>query len=166
MPTDNTEYRGFIKSYDGLVNKLSTTVSILPTASSDKTLKDIPVNIKALWDTGATLTFIKPQLRDRLKLRMFRTGSSISIAGVGGLVKADFTVLAVFLASNFVIEYCPAYVVDFPVNIDMVIGMDIISMGDFAVCNAEDKTSFSFVVPPLPDRINFVDKADMLNNRI
>ena len=163
MPTNFIEHRGFIKLYNGPINKLSTTVNILPTASADKVLKNIPVQIEALWDTGATLTFIKPKIRDQLKLRMFRTGSSISIAGVGGLVKADFTVLSLFLATNFAIEYCPAYVVDFPVNFDMVIGMDIINMGDFAVCNTENKTSFSFVVPPLPDRIDFTDKADALN---
>jgi len=165
MPTNRVEYRGFIKSYYSSVNKLSTTVKILPIGSSDKNIKNSTVTIEALWDTGATLTFIKPRIRDQLKLRMFRTGSSISIAGVGGLVKADFTVLSIFLASNFEIEYCPAYVVDFPVNFDMVIGMDIINMGDFAVCNSENKTSFSFVVPPLPNRINFADKADVLNKQ-
>ena len=166
MPTNSVEYRGFNKSYDRPVKKLSTTVSILSIASADKNLKNSLVEIQALWDTGATLTFIKPKLRDRLKLRMFRTGSSISIAGVGGLVKADFTFLSVYFASNFAIEYCPAYVVDFPVDFDMVIGMDIINMGDFAVCNTENRTSFSFVVPPLPDRINFADKADFLNRQV
>jgi hypothetical protein len=163
MHTNHIEYRGFIKSFDGPVNKLATTVNILPIASSDKTLRNMPIEVNALWDTGATLTFIKPEIRDRLKLRMVRVDSPASIAGLGGLVKADFTIVSIFLTSNFAIEYCPAYVVDFPVKFDMVIGMDIINMGDFAVCNTENKTSFSFVVPPLPDRINFSDKAEMLN---
>jgi hypothetical protein len=51
------------------------------------------------------------------------------------------------------------------INFDIIIGMDIINMGDFAVCNTENKTSFSFVVPPLPDRINFADKAEILNRQ-
>ena len=166
MSTDRARYRGVNKSYHDQVKKLSTTVYILLTASSDKLLKNITVKIEALWDVGATITFIKPKIRNQPKQRMFRTGSFISVAGVGGLVKADFTVLSVFLASNFAIEYCPAYVVDFPVNFDMVIGMDIINMGDFSVCNTENKTSFSFVIPPLPERVNFSDKADVLNSRI
>jgi hypothetical protein len=165
MHTNHIEYRGFIKSYDGPVNKLATTANILPIASSDKTLSNTPFEINALWDTGATLTFIKPEIRDRLKLRMVRIDSPVSIAGLGGLVKADFTIISICLTPNFIIEYCPAYVIDFPVKFDVVIGMDIINMGDFAVCNAESKTSFSFVVPPLPDRINFADKAKMLNER-
>jgi hypothetical protein len=165
MPTNRIEYRGFNKSFNSPVTKLSTTANILPIASSDKTLCNKRFEVKALWDTGATLTFIKPGIRDQLKLRMFRTGSSVSIAGVGGMVKADFTIVSIFLASNFLIEYCPAYVLDFAVNYDMIIGMDIINMGDFAVCNTDSKTSFSFVVPPLPDRINFADKAELLNRQ-
>jgi hypothetical protein len=166
MPINHTEHRGFIKSYDGPVNKLAATTNILPIASSDKTLCNMPFEVNALWDTGATLTFIKPKIRDHLKLRMVREGlSSVSIAGLGGLVKADFTIISILLTSNFIIEYCPAYVLDFPVKFDMVIGMDIINMGDFAVCNTENKTSFSFVVPPLPERINFADKAEMFKRQ-
>jgi hypothetical protein len=165
MLTNHIEYRGFIKSFDRPVNKLATRVNILPIASSDKTLCNMPIEVNALWDTGTTLTFIKPEIRDRLKLRMVRVDSPASIAGLGGLVKADFTIVSIFLTSNFAIEYCPAYVVDFPVKFDMVIGIDIINMGDFAVCNTENKTSFSFVVPPLSDRINFSDKAEMLNRQ-
>jgi hypothetical protein len=41
--------------------------------------------------------------------------------------------------------------------------MDIIGMGDFAVCNTSNETSFSFAVPPFPDRINFADKANAFN---
>jgi len=52
---------------------------------------------------------------------------------------------------------------DFPGNAEILIGMDIISMGDFAICNTDDKTSFSFAVPSLPDRINLADKVEAIN---
>jgi len=42
--------------------------------------------------------------------------------------------------------------------------MDIINMGDCAICNADGKTSFSFALPPFPDRINFIDKINKLNS--
>jgi hypothetical protein len=45
----------------------------------------------------------------------------------------------------------------------MVIGMDIIKKGDFAISNAENKTLFSFVIPPFPDKINLADKAEAAN---
>jgi len=169
MPIDDPmyigriEYRGFIKSYDCQKNKLITTANIFPITSLDKNLRTMPVEVKTLWDTGATLTFIKSGLRDKLKLSMARTESSAVIAGVGGHVKADFTYISILVSPNFIIEYCPVYVVDFPVNVDIVIGMDIINMGDFAVSNTGMKTSFSFIMPPLPDRINFSTIADTLN---
>jgi hypothetical protein len=44
--------------------------------------------------------------------------------------------------------------------------MDIIRLGDFAVCNADNKTSFSFAMPPFQDRIDFVGRADDLNTGV
>jgi hypothetical protein len=164
MP-DHVEHRGFIKSYTTLVNKLITPVGILPVSSRDKALQNIPVELDALWDTGATKTCMRPGLRDRLNLRMFRIGSSVTIAGIGGKVQADFTILSIFLTDNLGIELCPVYVLDFPGSADLIIGVDIITMGDFAVCNADGKTSFSFAVPPFPDRINLVDKANIVNKQ-
>ena len=42
-------------------------------------------------------------------------------------------------------------------------GMDITEMSDFTVCNAANKTSFSFAIPSFPDRINLADKAEIVN---
>ena len=166
MPTNLIEYQGFTKSYDCPKNRLITTANFFPITSFDKNLRNMPIEIKALWDTGATLTFIKPKLKEQLKLGMVRTESSAVIAGVGGKVKADFTYASILISNNFLIQYCQVYVVDFPVNVDIIFGMDIINMGDFVVCNAENKTAFSFVVPPLPYRINLADNVKALNNQI
>jgi len=40
-------------------------------------------------------------------------------------------------------------------NSEMLIGMDIISLGDFALSNGGDQTLFSFAVPPFLDKIDF-----------
>ena len=164
MQADNTTYRAFIKEYGKLQKKLVMPVNILPIASSDNTISNTPIKIKSLWDTGATLSIIKPQLRDKLKLRMVRAGSSATIAGLGEhMHKADYTVLSIQLRDNFEINWCPVYVLDFSVDVDIIIGMDIIGMGDFAVCNTNNETSFSFAVPSFPDRINFTEKAKKFN---
>jgi hypothetical protein len=151
--------------YDRLVDQLVTPVSLLPISSSDRTLRDTPIEIEALWDTGAMVTCIKPKLCGLLKLRLAETGSSAAIAGVGGEITAGFTLVNIFLTHNLEIEYCPVYVLDFPGDADMIIGMDIITKGDFTVCNADGKTSFSFVIPSFPDRIDLAEKADMANKR-
>jgi hypothetical protein len=96
---------------------------------------------------------------------MVRSGSPKTISGIGGSVRADFTIASIFLTYNLGIVYSPVYVLDFPGSVDMIIGMDIISMGDFAVCNADGKTSFSFAIPSFPERINFADKAEAFNAR-
>jgi hypothetical protein len=163
MP-DIAGHRGFTISYPELVNKLLTEAKILPVSSKDKTLQNTPVSIDALWDTGATKTCMRPALRDRLNLRMFRAGTASTIKGIGGAVKADFTLASLFITYNLGIECCPMYVLDFPGDADIIIGMDIIGMGDFAVCNADGRTSFSFAMPPFPDRVDFADKADKLNS--
>jgi hypothetical protein len=36
-------------------------------------------------------------------------------------------------------------------------------MGDFAVCNAGNKTSFSFVIPSFPDKVDFANQAEAAN---
>ncbi|MDR1575726.1 MAG: retropepsin-like domain-containing protein [Treponema sp.] len=164
MP-DHITYRGFTQSYTTSAIKLITPVSILPIASRDKSLRGVPVSLEALWDTGAMKTCMRPELRDRLKLQMYRIGSSVTMEGIGGKVKADFTIVLLFLTRNFGIEYCPVYVLDFPGSADIIIGMDIIRLGDFVVCNADSKTSFSFAMPPFQDRINFADKAEALNRQ-
>jgi len=37
----------------------------------------------------------------------------------------------------------------------MIIGMDIISLGDFALGNGNNQTLFSFAVPPFQEKIDF-----------
>jgi|GEM_PF-3182310 len=166
MHIDSGGYRGFSKSYDKPVKKLIATANILPLSSMETCLRNTPTEVKILWDTGASLTFIKPKIRDQLKLCMFKTDASATIAGVGGLFKADFTIISIQLNDYFTIEYCPVYVLDFPIDSDMIIGMDILSMGDFLVSSADKKTTFSFVVPPLPENINLADRAEKLNKQI
>jgi len=162
----NSKYRGLIKPYNSLTNKLTSTAYMLPLASFDKDIRNIPVKLKVLWDTGATLTFIKPIIRDKLKLCMFKTDASADIAGLGGIFKADFSIASIILTENLKIDYCPVHVLDYPINFDMIIGMNIINMGDFLINNTDNKTSFSFVAPPLPERLSLIERAEFYNRQM
>jgi len=164
MPTNNIVYRSFRKDYGKLNKVLLTPIDVLPVASSDEILCRTPIRLKALWDTGATLTAIKPKLRDMLKLRMVRTGSSATVAGLGGIFSADYTVMSLQLRENFEINWCPVYVLDYTVDVDIIIGMDIIGMGDFVISNTDKKTLFSFIMPSLPERLDLTENAKQLNN--
>jgi hypothetical protein len=159
----HVEHQAFTIEYEGLTNEISTPLWLEPVYTADMRLLGTRTEIEALWDTGATMTCIKPSLRDRLKLRQSELVEPILMSGIGGDVEADGTLVSIWLAPNFVIELCPVYIADFPGDQDLLIGMDIITMGDFAICNANGKTSCSFTVPPFPDRINFADKAEAIN---
>jgi hypothetical protein len=40
----------------------------------------------------------------------------------------------------------------------MIIGMDIITLGDFALSNGNEQSLFSFAVPPFQEKIDFSKK--------
>jgi hypothetical protein len=161
----NIPYRGFIQLHDGHINELISPVSIMPILQTGEVLRDTPVKVFALWDTGATVTCMKPALWDYLKPYPLDTASSTVLSGIGGNVFANSTLVHIFLTDNFEMIYCQVYALDFPGDADLLIGMDIIGMGDFAVCNTDNKTSFSFAMPPFPDRIDLADKADAANRK-
>jgi hypothetical protein len=156
------KYRAFFATYMGITDELTTPASILPIYTTNAAFCGMPFEVEALWDTGATATCIKPALWERLELYSLESDCT-ELAGIGGNVPSDLTFVDLLLTSELEIKNCPVYVADFPGDMDMLIGMDIIGTGDFAVCNTGNKTSFSFTVPPFPDRINFVDKAEAAN---
>ena len=156
------EYRAFFTTYDGITDELTTPVIIRPLYTTDTAFRGISFEVEALWDTGATDTCVKPTLWERLKLRPLEFGRK-QFTGIGGNVTADLTFVNLLLTPKLEIVCSPVYITDFPGDADMLIGMDIIGLGDFIVCNANNKTSFSFAIPPFPDRINLADKAEIAN---
>jgi len=162
MNANPAAYRAIFTTYEGITRELTTSASIVPIDTDDAALYGVPAAIKAVWDTGATMTCIKPALRDRLKLRPLED-SRTEFASVSGKLTAELTLVNLLLMPGLEIENCSVYIMDFPGDADILIGMNIIRMGDFAVCNAGGTTSFSFAIPPFPDRINFEDKAQTAN---
>ena len=158
--SNRTDHRAFTVVYEGLTDEISTPVRLEPVMTADKSLVGTQVEIEALWDTGANITCIKPSLRDKLKLCQSELIEPITMSGIGrGKVRADGTLVSIWLTPDFVLELCPVYIADFPGDEEILIGMDIITMGDFAICNTGEQTSISFAVPPFPDRIDFAGKA-------
>jgi len=114
-----TEYGAFFTTYVGVTDELTTPASVVPLYTTDPAVRGVPFEIEALWDTGAMSTFIKPALRDRLKLRPLESNST-KFAGIGGIVEADVTLVTLLLTSKLIIECCPVYVADFPGDADIL----------------------------------------------
>jgi hypothetical protein len=59
------EHRAFTIVYEEIAEEISTPVQLEPIYTADKSLLGAQIEIEALWDTGATMTCIKPSLRNR-----------------------------------------------------------------------------------------------------
>jgi len=152
------EYRSFTARYEGLIKNLLTPVNITPVYPKSRAPDITPVKATGLWDTGATRTCIKTWVSKRLNLQLFATQARLS--GIGGDVSPPTAFVNIRLMCDIEIDNCPVYVVDLPGYADILIGMDIISKGNFAICNINNKTSFSFIVPPYPEHVDFTTKTN------
>ena len=72
----------------------------------------------------------------------------------GGMVNVDIFVINIKSPSNIEFSMIPVTGNDLG-DTDMLIGMDIISKGDFAITNVGGKTTFSFRIPSV-ETIDFV----------
>lgn len=130
-------YRAFTAQNPQLVNRLISDVII----SYDMKQQ----TVKALWDTGATTTCISTTVVKTLG--MIPTGK-MNIKTASGSKIVNTYLLDINLPNNVGVK--DVLVCDSDIGnqgIDMLIGMDVILLGDFAVSSFGGKTSFTFRVP-------------------
>ncbi len=113
----------------------------------------------AIWDTGATQTVINPRLSKLLNLQA--TGRD-KVRGVSGEQIALTYIVDIFLPNHFVYKGLNVVAIDFGER-DILIGMDIIGAGDFAICGGK---FFSFALPSFENPIDFVKKTERVNLKI
>ena len=106
----------------------------------------------ALWDTGASISAITPEIRDKLKAT---TIDKKPIAGVHSTQIVDLVYITLELPNSVIKKNIKVAVCNITSNVGMILGMDIISLGDFAISNGSDQTLFSFAFPPFQDKIDF-----------
>jgi len=99
----------------------------------------------ALWDTGATGTVITQKVVDELGLKP--TGRT-KVRGVN-TEKETFKYLVNVLLPNNVGLIGITVLVGELFEFDVLIGMDIISRGDFSISNFNNQTTFSFRLPSI-----------------
>jgi len=134
--------------YKNTKNRIITPVDLfsIPYNSS------LHCTIDALWDTGASMSAITPEIRDKLKASPV---DRKEIAGVHSTEFVDIVFITVALPNNVIKKNIRAAVCSIPSDIGMILGMDIISLGDFALSNSNNETLFSFSFPPFPEKIDF-----------
>lgn len=122
------------------LSKIVTPVTIHPIDDGGKSVK-----VLAIWDTGATRTAISERLAESMGITSVGYGIAHTANGQcrineylvklelpGGVLSSTIRCSS-FKASD---------------NVDVLIGMDLITTGDFAITNADGKTFVSFRIPP------------------
>ena len=137
----------------GLRNVLITDVTVL--------IPDIfenPFNTRAIWDTGATGTVITQKVVDALQLQP--TGYT-TVHTAGGIVDSPTFLVDVVLSSGVRVTELNVTLGNLYDSVDLLIGMDIIQLGDFAVTNFNGNTCMSFRIPSL-HQIDYVEESNRI----
>jgi hypothetical protein len=83
---------------------------------------------------------------------------------VNSLGRAEIVEIAIVLPNKFEIEGLMVMVAELNASgVDMLIGMDIIGLGDFSISKGENSTLFSFDIPPFTNKVDLVEKAEVSN---
>ena len=129
--------------------RIVTPVEITNVITSQK------VSTKGLWDTGATGSSITKSMASILGLVSF---GKRQVRCVHGIKETDVYYVNITLNNKNItlkakVTECDELSSDN--SIGLLIGMNIITMGDFAVTNYQGNTTMSFRVPSL-QKIDFV----------
>ena len=98
---------------------------------------------RALWDTGADRTGISKKVVKDLGLDIVAYSENHT---AGGVVSVTIHLVSLVLPNNIVTPPMLVSCCDID-SADILIGMDVITLGDFAVTNMDERTTFSFRIP-------------------
>lgn len=148
----------FTVRYNGRTNKLTTETGL--SSPFDPNSPAVPTeiancakNYSGLWDTGATNSVISQKIVDECGLK------PIGMALVHSATESkhcEVYLISMFLPNKVVfpqVRVTKGVLTD----CDLLIGMDIINQGDFAVTHNDGKTMFSFRLPSIA-KIDFVEQ--------
>ncbi|MDR0731675.1 MAG: hypothetical protein LBF63_08400 [Treponema sp.] len=131
----------FTYSYAKLQRRIITPVYLY--GVSTLTSKDTVTN--ALWDTGAAISAITPRIQQELELVQIGTKY---IRGVTGTRKVPVVLLTLELPNDLLKQNIEVAICNFSNDVGMIIGMNIITLGDFVLLHGNNHTDFSFSIPP------------------
>lgn len=126
-------------------------------AFDTKTTASFPpgINYAGIWDTGATNTVITEKVVNELNLKP--TGMT-QVHTASGTENRPTYLVNIRLPNGVGFETVRVSQLLLVGDCDLLIGMDIIALGDFAVTNVKGKTVFSYRWPSIKT-IDFVAEA-------
>lgn len=133
---------------NGYLNILKTEALILSKVRRKNT-EYTPKMWTSIWDTGASTSCINKKIVDDLNL--IPVGKK-TISTANGITEALTYLVDIGLPNQLTISNILVSCADLGNDTDILIGMDIIKYGDFAISNLNGKTTFSFRIPSLEER--------------
>jgi hypothetical protein len=130
-------YNAFVKKYPALAPDLNTDIEVFPVSS----VSHQGTTVYAIWDTGASQTVITHRLMSNLNLIPIETKL---VHGVNSKQLVDVVAISIKLPNGFLIPDIRVFVCDIPSPIDLLIGMDIIQLGDLHISNTGGHTVNTF----------------------
>ena len=160
MPNNPLPHNAFtLKSNGGILRVLSTPVEFsLPAITISK------IKFQGIWDTGATSTVITQRVVDALGLKPI--GIALVHTASEQNVRTPVFLVDVHLYDGKVcVKDVRVTLGNISDGSDCLIGMDIISLGDFAITNVNGSTTFSFRIPSVQE-IDFVKQTQQLAPKV
>lgn len=152
-------YTAFTINYNFIVEEIFSPATI----SNYFNPSDKIETKKALWDTGASGSIINMSLADQLQLPLV---GKRTIQTADGTSEVNEYVIKLFLPNRVVFNEMLVCGSNLGSGTDILIGMNVIQVGDFSISNAQRKTMFSYCVPPFENKMDFVQRAEQKNQRI
>jgi uncharacterized protein YchJ len=138
-----------------LISEVIITKEITPKVSGDLDIRDFNgKKYKAIWDTGATGSVITEKIVKELDL--MPTGMT-KVSTASGERDVNTYIVSIWLPNNVVVGNVKVTEGIIHGEYEVLIGMDIITKGDFAITNYDGKTVFTFRFPSA-ECIDFVKK--------
>jgi predicted aspartyl protease len=154
------QHFAFRQEYQNLSFRLITDAEIFVDSSAGPGRKG--VKVRALWDTGASGTVITPEVSRELNLVPI---DRVKVAGVNSVSIANVAQVSIGLPNQIMVEDINVMICDLKQDFDLLIGMNIILLGDFSISNGAGKTLFSFAIPSFKSKTDHYEKARAINRR-
>ncbi len=143
------ERRSFTVKSSGILRQLVSPCFVAETITIDgASPRPLGRRFRSLWDTGATISMVSQRVVEELGLPV---EGQVNVRHAGGVAKGlPLYYVGLLLYNNVQIERIRVGLLAGQ-DIDVILGMDIINRGDFAISNKNGSTSFSFRIPSVED---------------
>ncbi len=136
---------GFTFEASGVPNRIITPVRIAPPSKKLDPNSSSVIQVNALWDTGASASVITPSAVKTLGLVSVGTRD---VEGFGGVEASPVHIIDLFLSD--LLAFTSLFVAESVKDnggFEFIIGMDVISAGDFSICQNGGNSVVSYQFP-------------------